>query len=54
MLYNFFLTDCSIVREVVGQCVRKENGHLTHLLWILVFDDQQDQIGLMCLRVLVL
>ena len=32
----------------------KENGPLTHLLWILMFDDQQDQIGLMCLRVLVL
>jgi len=31
----------------------KENGPLAHLLWILMFDDQQDQIGLMCLRVLV-
>jgi len=32
----------------------KENGPLTHLLWILVFDDQHNQIGLMNLQVFVL
>ena len=31
----------------------KENGPLAHLLWILVFD-QQNQIGLMNLKVIVL
>ena len=28
----------------------KENGPLAHLLWILVFDDQHNQIGLMNLQ----
>ena len=32
----------------------KENGPLAHLLWILVFDDQHNQIGLMDLQVIVL
>jgi hypothetical protein len=32
----------------------EENGPLAHLLWILVFDDQQDQIGLTYLQLLVL
>ena len=32
----------------------KENGPLAHLLWILVFDDQHNQIGLMNLQVIVL
>jgi hypothetical protein len=36
---------------ILSMC--KENGPYTHLLWILVFDYQQDQIGLMCLRVFV-
>ena len=31
----------------------KENGPLAHLLWILVFDDQHNQIGLMNLQVFV-
>ena len=35
-------------------CRCKENGPLTHLLWILVFDDQHNQIGLMNLHVIVL
>ena len=35
-----------------GDC--KENGPLTQLLWILVFDDQHNQIGLMCLLVFIL
>jgi hypothetical protein len=25
----------------------KENGPLTHLVWILVFENQHDQVGLM-------
>jgi hypothetical protein len=25
----------------------KENGPLAHLVWVLVFEDQPDQIGLM-------
>ena len=37
---------------VDGAC--KENGPLAHLLWILVFDDQHNQIGLMDLQVFVL
>ena len=32
----------------------KENGPLAHLLWILVFDDQHNQIELMNLQVIVL
>ena len=32
----------------------KENGPLAHLLWILVFDNQHNQIGLMSLQVFVL
>ena len=32
----------------------KENGPLPHLVWILVFDDQHDQVGLMNLQVFVL
>ena len=32
----------------------KENGPLAHLVWILVFDDQYNQIGLMCLLVSIL
>ena len=32
----------------------KENGPLAYLLWILVFDDQHNQIGLMKLQVIVL
>ena len=36
------------------ECLCKENGPLTHLLWILVFDDQHNQIGLMNLQVFVL
>ena len=40
------------LRELVDTC--KENGPLTHLLWILVFDDQHNQIGLMNLQVIVL
>ena len=32
----------------------KENGPLAHLLCILVFDDQHNQIGLMNLQVIVL
>ena len=32
----------------------KENGPLAHLLWILVFDVQHNQIGLMNLQVFVL
>ena len=32
----------------------KENGPLAHLLWILVFDDQHNQIGLMNLQVFIL
>ena len=32
----------------------KENGPLAHLLWILVFDDQDNQIGQMKLQVIVL
>ena len=32
----------------------KENGPLAHLLWILVFDDQHNQIGLINLQVIVL
>ena len=32
----------------------KKNGPLAHLPWILVFDDQHNQIGLMNLQVIVL
>jgi len=39
-------------RACVAGC--KENGPLAHLLWILVFDDQHNQIGLMNLQVFVL
>ena len=35
-----------------GDC--KENRQSAHLLWILVFDEQEDQSGLMCLQVFVL
>jgi len=35
-----------------GMC--KENGPLAHLLWILVFDGQHNQIELMNLQVIVL
>ena len=31
----------------------KENGPLAHLLWILVFDDQHNQVGLMNLQVII-
>ena len=31
-----------------------ENGPLAHLVWILVFDDQYDQVGLICLQVFIL
>ena len=37
-----------------GGEVCKENGPLAHLLWILVFDDQHNQIELMNLQVIVL
>ena len=33
--------------------VCKENGPKAHLLWILVFDDQHNQVGLMNLQVIV-
>ena len=39
-------------RRVYGVC--KENGPLAHLVWILVFDDQHDQVGLICLQVFIL
>jgi hypothetical protein len=29
----------------------KENGSMTHLVRILMFDEQQDQVGLMTLQV---
>ena len=32
----------------------KENGPLAHLVWILVFNDQHDQVGLINLQVFVL
>ena len=35
-----------------GAC--KENGPYAYLLWILVFDDQHNQIGLMNLQVFIL
>jgi len=38
--------------EVVLAC--KENGSLAHLLWILVFDDQHNQVGLINLQVIIL
>ena len=34
--------------------VCKESGPLAHLFWILVFDDQHNQIGLMNLQVFIL
>ena len=37
-----------------GDASCKENGPLAHLLWILVFDDQHNQIVLMNLQVIVL
>ena len=37
-----------------GDCDYKENGPYAHLLWILVFDDQHNQIGLMNLQVIIL
>ena len=33
--------------EPIFQPICKENGPLAHLLWILVFDVQHNQIGLM-------
>jgi hypothetical protein len=36
-----------INQQKAGDC--KENEPLVHLLWILVFDDQRNQIGLMSL-----
>ena len=39
-------------RRVYGMC--KENGPLAHLVWILVFDDQHDQVKLMNLQVFIL
>jgi hypothetical protein len=40
---------CFIQSGVIwGPCCKK-NGPLAHLLWILVFDDQHNQIGLMSL-----
>ena len=32
----------------------KENGPYAHLLWILVFDDQHNKIGLMNLQMFIL
>ena len=37
----------------LGMDTCKENGPLAHLLWILVFDVQHNQIGLMNLQVFV-
>ena len=49
------LPGCLVALDGVRNCYRgigqhgpcKENGPLAHLLWILVFDDQNNQIGLM-------
>ena len=41
-----------IVSVTTSHC--KENGPLAQLLWILVFDDQHNQIGLMNLQVFIL
>ena len=43
----------SYFKLLVNYCC-KENGPLAHLLWILVFDDQHNQIRLMNLQVIVL
>jgi len=32
----------------------KENGPSVHLVWSLVFDEQQDQVRQTCLRVFIL
>jgi hypothetical protein len=42
------------VKGTVDHGICKENGPLAHLLWILVFDDQRNQIGLMNLQVFIL
>ena len=50
------LSQASLAIVIVASIERwcKENGPLAHLLWILVFDDQHNQIGLMNLQVFVL
>ena len=40
------------LNEYMHNC--KENGPLAHLVWILVFDDQHNQIGLTYLLVIIL
>ena len=54
--FTFLLFACFgrvvINHQKGGDC--KENGSLAHLLWILVFDDQHNQIGLMNLQVFIL
>jgi hypothetical protein len=44
--------NCTKALEKGWPC--KENGPLAHLVWILVFDDQHGQVGLMDLKVFVL
>ena len=43
---------CRGYRQEKEEC--KENAPLDNLLWILVFDDQHNKIGLMNLQVIVL
>ena len=43
---------CDLAEQSEGGC--KENGPQAQLLWILVFDDQHNQVGLMNLQVIVL
>jgi hypothetical protein len=52
-MFQLFQMYCKCLSRCCIGYTRKENGPQAHLLWILVFDDQQDQTGLMCLRVLV-
>jgi hypothetical protein len=44
---------CVVINQQKGKDCKK-NGPLAHLLWILVIDDQQDQVRLICLQIYVL
>ena len=51
LLFAFF-GRVVIKHQKGGDC--KENGPFANLVWILVFDDQHDQVGLMSLQVFIL
>ena len=50
----FVLLLAVMINSLPSHSMCKENGPLAYLLWILVFDNQHNQIGLMNLQVIVL